>query len=138
MLRRQVEIGAWRVYTMRVSDRFGDFGLTGVAIVATAGTTWHLDSFLMSCRVIGKSVESALIAAIARDARAAGASTLTAEYIESGRNQVAAEFLPSHGFVRQPDGIQVRSLDIPGPTWPEWVADAGGQVEQPMAAGERQ
>ena len=31
-IRRQVASGAWRVYTMRVADRFGDFGLTGVAI----------------------------------------------------------------------------------------------------------
>jgi FkbH-like protein len=132
-LRRQMQTGGWRVYTMRVADRFGDFGLTGIAIVAARDTTWHLESFLMSCRVIGKSVESALLALIARNARAAGATTLTAEYIESGRNQVAAEFLPSHGFVRQSDGTFVRSLETPGPAWPEWITDGAAQT---IGAGE--
>jgi FkbH-like protein len=66
-LRRQLEAGAWRVYTMRVADRFGDFGLTGVAIVVPAPRTWHIESFLMSCRVIGKSVETALLARIAAE-----------------------------------------------------------------------
>jgi len=121
-LRRQVASGAWRVYTMRVSDRFGDFGLTGVAIAVPGPSVWHLDSFLLSCRVIGKSVESALLAAVARDARRAGAETLTAEYLDSGRNRVAADFLAQHGFAAEPEGRFRRSLTDPGPAWPEWIA----------------
>ena len=97
-IRRQVASGAWRVYTMRVADRFGDFGLTGVAIAEPEAEAWHLESFLMSCRVIGKSVETALLARIAEDARAAGATTLSAEFVDSGRNQVASTFLSHHGF----------------------------------------
>ena len=83
-LRREVERGRWLVYTMRVVDRFGDFGLVGVAIAVLGSRTWHLDSFLLSCRVIGKSVESALLAAVASSARAAGAERLAAEYLDSG------------------------------------------------------
>lgn len=141
-IRRQVDAGAWRVYTLRVTDRFGDFGLTGVAIVEPGPQGWHLDSFLLSCRVIGKSVESALLAAIARDARAAGATTLTADFVESGRNQVAREFLPSHGFVRAEDGRYTRTLDHGGPVWPEWIAPADGTPVpdaglEPAAGGSR-
>jgi FkbH-like protein len=121
-IRRQVTAGAWRVYTMRVSDRFGDFGLTGVAIAVPGPKVWHLDSFLLSCRVIGKSVESALLAAVARDARRSGAESLTAEYLDSGRNRVAADFLANHGFVAEPEGQFRRSLTDQGPAWPEWIA----------------
>ncbi len=120
-IRRQVGSGAWRVYTMRVADRFGDFGLTAVAIVAPGRERWHLESFLMSCRVIGKSVETALLARIADEARAAGASDLTAEFLDSGRNQVAAGLLPDHGFVLAGDARWQRSLQSPGPQWPEWI-----------------
>jgi FkbH-like protein len=123
-IRRQVASGAWRVYTMRVADRFGDFGLTGVAIVAPGAGTWHLESFLMSCRVIGKSVETALLARIAEDARAAGASALSAEFIDSGRNQVASTFLSQHGFAPGNEGQWLRSLEVPGPEWPVWIAPA--------------
>jgi FkbH-like protein len=132
-IRRRTESGEWRVYAMRVTDRFGDFGLTGVAIVAPGDRSWQLESFLMSCRVIGKSVETALLARIAADARAAGAASLTAEYIDSGRNQAASAFLPGHGFAPDPDGRWVRSLEIPGPEWPSWIEPvpaAGTPVER--------
>jgi FkbH-like protein len=120
-LRRRVAAGEWRVYTMRVTDRFGDFGLTGVAIVAPEDRSWHVESFLMSCRVIGKSVETALLARIAQDARGAGAESLTAEFIDSGRNQVASTFLPGHGFESAAEGRWVRSLQAQGPEWPSWI-----------------
>ena len=120
-IRRRTASGEWRVYTMRVTDRFGDFGLTAVAIAAPGERTWHLESFLMSCRVIGKFVETALLARIAQDARAAGAVSLTADYIDSGRNQAASAFLPGHGFAADPDGRWARSLATPGPQWPSWI-----------------
>jgi FkbH-like protein len=124
-IRRQVSSGAWRVYTMRLADRFGDFGLTGVAIVAPDPEVWHLDSFLLSCRVIGKSVETALLARIAADARAGGAVALSAEFLDSGRNKVASMFLSNHGFAAGSDGQWHRSLESPGPDWPAWVAAVG-------------
>lgn len=125
-LRRRVAEG-WRVYTMHVADAFGDFGLTGVAIAVPDGEAWHVDSFLMSCRVIGKSVETALLARVASDARAAGAGTLTAEFIDSGRNEPARNFLGQHGFVARPDGRLERSLADGGPAWPSWIQPAGAE-----------
>jgi FkbH-like protein len=132
-IRRRVAAGEWRVYTMRVTDRFGDFGLTGIAIVEPAGVTWHVESFLMSCRVIGKSVETALLSRVAEDARAAGAGALSAELVDSGRNQVAATFLPGHGFTAAADGRWVRTLEDGGPAWPAWIersSDAPATAER--------
>jgi FkbH-like protein len=120
-VRRRAAAGEWRVYTLSVRDAFGDFGLTGVAIAAPSADAWHVDSFLLSCRVIGKSVETALLAAIAADARAAGASALTAEFIDSGRNEPARRFLPSHGFVEGGDGRWRRDLADGGPGWPDYI-----------------
>ena len=123
-IRRHAESGVWRVYAMRVADRFGDFGLTGVAIAVPDGKIWHIDSFLLSCRVIGKSVESALLAAIASDARAAGARCLTAEFLPSGRNAPARDLLPRHGFAPEGERMWTRSLETPGPQLPEWIDDS--------------
>jgi FkbH-like protein len=122
-LRRAVDSGEWRVYTMRVADRFGDFGFTGLAIAAPGPDSWHIDSFLLSCRVIGKSVETALLARIAEDARRAGASQLTADFVDSGRNQVASTFLANHGFRPAGEPRWQRSLTTAGPVWPKWVED---------------
>ena len=125
-MRRHAASGAWRVYTMHVADRFGDFGLTAMAIAVPGSDVWHVDSFLLSCRVIGKSVETALLARIATDARQAGASVLTAEFLDSGRNQVAGTFLPNHGFTPLADNLWERPLGVPGPQWPPWIQ--GGQA----------
>jgi FkbH-like protein len=124
-IRRRTAAGEWRVYTMRVTDRFGDFGLTGIAIAEPGAEAWHLESFLMSCRVIGKSVETALLAKVAEDARAAGATELSADFIESGRNQVASTFLSGHGFTPLDNSRWVRSLEVAGPVWPAWIEPAG-------------
>jgi len=67
-------------------------------------------------------VETALLARLAEDARASGASALSAEFIDSGRNQVAATFLANHGFTAGGAGRWVRSLDLAGPEWPEWIS----------------
>jgi FkbH-like protein len=123
-LRRRAAAGEWRVYTMRVADRFGDFGLTGLAIAVPGRETWHIDSFLLSCRVIGKSVETALLARIAADARQAGASGLSADFVDSGRNQVASMFLANNGFSAGADGRWERPLSAAGPAWPAWIEAA--------------
>ena len=108
-IRRRTASGEWRVYTMRVTDRFGDFGLTGVAIVVPGEGTWQLESFLMSCRVIGKSVETALLARIAEDAREAGATALSAEFIDSGP-QPGRGGLPPQSRLRRGAGRTMDTL----------------------------
>ena len=47
----------WRVWSLRVKDRYADNGLVGVAIARVDGEVCEIDSFLMSCRVIGRTLE---------------------------------------------------------------------------------
>lgn len=84
----------------RVQDKFGDNGLVGIliAIPGSDTVTWHLDSFLMSCRVIGRRVETAMLAVLEQMLIAQGGKTLTAEFIPTAKNLPAARFLPDHGF----------------------------------------
>jgi FkbH-like protein len=96
-----------RIYVLRARDRFGDHGVVGTAIVRVDGRCWTVDSFLMSCRVIGYGVETALLAAIERDADRAGADTLVGEFIETDKNVPARDFYERHGFHREAvvDGV---------------------------------
>lgn len=86
------------VYSMAVSDKFGDEGVVGVAIVKIRENDWWIDSFLMSCRVIGRSAETALLARIVKDARAAKAKRIIGEYIPTKKNPPAADLFERHGF----------------------------------------
>jgi FkbH-like protein len=96
----------YRLYALRVADKFGDYGLTGVAVihVTMGGQTWNFDSLLLSCRVLGRGVESALLSALAEDARAEGAIAFTASFFPTRKNALAATYLPDHGFMLQDDG----------------------------------
>jgi FkbH-like protein len=86
--------GLW----VRVRDRFGDAGLVGVVIAVPDGDAWRVDTFLMSCRVIGRKVETVMLALLERVAALRGVPALTAEFIPTKKNQPAEKFLPEHGF----------------------------------------
>jgi FkbH-like protein len=84
---------------VRVRDRFGDAGVVGLALAETTGEICRIDSLLLSCRVIGRGIETALLAEIAGRARRTGAEKLVGEYIPSRKNGLCATFYPDHGFV---------------------------------------
>jgi FkbH-like protein len=89
---------AHRVYAAEVSDRFGGYGLVAVAVVECATDVWELDTFLMSCRVLRRGVEDAVLQSIADDAVAAGATTLRGVYLPTLKNGQTATFYPDRGF----------------------------------------
>jgi FkbH-like protein len=84
---------AHRVYSARVTDRFGDHGLIAVALVRSAPETWTIESLLMSCRVIGRGIEDAFISKIAERAADAGAETLRVTFEPTAKNIPAREFV---------------------------------------------
>jgi FkbH-like protein len=88
----------WRIYTVQASDRFGDHGLIGVAMLHCQDESWDIDTLLLSCRVIGRTVETAILATIADLARADGVTSLTGSFLPTKKNVPAREFYPSHGF----------------------------------------
>lgn len=90
------------LYTLAVRDRFGDSGITGLAIVRVAEEQAAIDTFLMSCRILGRKVEDALLAFVAERAVARGARMLVGRYEQTAKNGQAADFYPSRGF--EPDG----------------------------------
>lgn len=118
------EEGSWRVWGLRVKDRYADNGLVGVAISKLEDGVCEIDTFLMSCRVIGRTVETALLAKIAADAKERGASTLRGRFLPTKKNAPAAEFYREHGFEEGGEGAW--SLDLREKTiaMPEWITIA--------------
>lgn len=104
---RELAVGGDQlVYGVRVRDRFGDYGLTGVMMVKWTddGLRWEIDTFLLSCRVLGRQVETGMLAVVAREAKAAGVKWIEAEFIPSAKNAPAAGFLAEHGFQQGKNG----------------------------------
>jgi FkbH-like protein len=115
-----------RIYDVRVRDRFGDSGVVGVVIARVAGDAWEIDTLLLSCRVIGRAIETAMVARLAADARAAGATALHGWFLPTRKNAPASDFYPSHGFslVESRDGATRWELDVRdgAPRVPGWIA----------------
>ena len=87
------------VMGMTVRDRFGDFGLTGVLIAQVAGTAARIDSFLMSCRVLGRTLEKEFATrAIETLRRDWGIDSVAAEYIPTAKNAQVADFWAGFGL----------------------------------------
>jgi FkbH-like protein len=86
-------------------DRFGDEGSVALAIVDLVES--RIDTFLASCRVIGRKVEDRLLDKAVELCRARGHSKIVGEYIPTRKNQLAADFYEIHGFTPSallPDG----------------------------------
>ena len=89
----------------RLIDKFGDNGIICVIICrATGPDTWTIDTWLMSCRVLGRRVEQAVLAEIVLQARAAGITTLEGIYRPTDRNEMVRDHYAKLGFVRLDDG----------------------------------
>lgn len=115
------------VVWLRLSDRFGDQGLVGVAIILADGSDALIDTFLMSCRVMNRGVERALLAQVAAEARAIGCQRLVGEYRPTAKNRVVEDLYGSLGFTpidALPDGARkfVLELSTDMPAWPEALA----------------
>jgi FkbH-like protein len=115
----------WHIFSIKVRDRFGDHGLVGVAITHEQGGQCEVDTFLLSCRVIGRTVETALLAHLAESAAQRGCKQLVGWFLPTKKNAPARDFYQQHKFVRQEDNGQgsLWVLDLKSSTLrcPEWI-----------------
>jgi len=119
-LARRIASGRTLARGLRVSDRFGDEGWVGFALFEREGEGARLDTFLLSCRVIGRKVEHAFLAACLEELRAAGVSRVEASYRPTPKNALCEGFLAEAGFSRTgetPEEISY-SLNLSGGTPP--------------------
>ncbi len=88
-------------YTLqvRLADMFGDNGMICVVICRSRGTdAWEIDTWLMSCRVLGRKVEAAVLRQLLAAAREAGVARLIGVYRPTGRNAMVREHYEKLGF----------------------------------------
>ncbi|MDF3064457.1 MAG: haloacid dehalogenase [Polyangiaceae bacterium] len=83
---------------VRLADTFGDNGMISVIICRQESDSWEIDTWLMSCRVLGRKVEQAVLAELVAAARAAGASRLVGRYLPTEKNQMVADHYGKLGF----------------------------------------
>jgi FkbH-like protein len=114
-----------RVVSVRVQDRYGDNGWVGVAITRDDGETREIDTFLLSCRVIGRAVETAILSYLAQDARRRGLTRMQGWFLPTKKNAPASDFYSQHGFRvgKQETQGSLWTLDLTNglPACPSWI-----------------
>src|SRR5690349_14229534 len=83
---------------VRLVDQFGDNGMISVVICRKGPQCWEIDTWLMSCRVLGRRVEEAVLAELVRCAREEGTRRLIGRYLPSGRNELVCDHYRKLGF----------------------------------------
>jgi FkbH-like protein len=90
--------GQNEIYTARLRDRFGDDGSIALAIIRCDDGALFVDTFLMSCRVIGREVETAFMTFLLRRAQALRCREVIGEYRPTKKNRMVADFYAKQGF----------------------------------------
>lgn len=90
------------VFTLqvRLEDKFGDLGMIGVVICRPAAEPagWDIDTWLMSCRVLGRSVEQAMLDRLVSQAQQEGMKSLAGRYIPTAKNSMVSDHYGKLGF----------------------------------------
>jgi FkbH-like protein len=117
--------GHWELVTVTVTDRFGDNGIVGVMMAHAAGDALDIDNFLLSCRVMGRAVETAMLAHLCDIAAARGLKAVSGLLIPTAKNVPVRELFEKHGFARTAEeasgatrwrlALSDRRVD-----WPDW------------------
>jgi len=101
----------------QIEDKFGDNGITAAYIVNKDNEQqWTIDTFLLSCRVIGRGVEDGILSHIIEKARKDGISQVRGEYIKTEKNQPAENLFVDFGFKKEGDF---------------WIFDTNDQFKKP-------
>ena len=87
----------------QTQDKFGDNGITGVYIVNKnhVDKEWFIDTFLLSCRVMGRGIEDAMMGYILSKAKEEGVIKVKAEFIPTKKNKPCEQLLPNFGFRKE-------------------------------------
>ena len=114
---------------LRLLDRFGDNGVIAIVVGRRRADDLVIDTWLMSCRVLGRKVEQATLDLVASEARRLGCGRLIGEYIPTAKNGMVRDHYAKLGFVVldvAEDGRSIAALDL----------DAFGGADTPITMAE--
>ena len=119
--------GKLECLVVEVCDRFGDYGLVGVIVFIPKVEALCVDTFLLSCRVLGRGVEHRMLSQLGEIAQLRGKSRVDVPYVPTQKNQPALNFLNQIGLEFKQPVDEVYSFQFP-------VEYARAVVYRPQAA----
>lgn len=102
----QGELDTWlhkgnQMIAIRVADRFGDMGLTGLVGLTVSKDRVVMEDFILSCRVMGREVEKAMLDVAIRYAQSIGVNNIEINYVPTIKNRPVFEFMQREGIITE-------------------------------------
>jgi len=115
----------WHLSVIQVKDNFGDLGIVGLYLVEVNDSLARIDSFILSCRAMGRGIETCIMNNIKQNFLGSGKyATLLGHFSHTAKNQPALTFFTDQGFVKtagdekeqcyEISGDNYRLIDCPG------------------------
>lgn len=100
----------WKIWCISVADRFGDNGITGCIMVNGN----EIDTFLLSCRILGKGIENAFIKKVLTLLKESGEALINATYLPTAKNAQVKEFYEKCGFTctEETEGMKQYTISL--------------------------
>ena len=99
----------------KLADKFGDNGVVSVVIAKVNGDTADILLWLMSCRVLKRDMEFAMMGELVKKLKALGVTRITAHYYPTAKNAMVKDFYALHGFVKEEEdeaGNALWAIDV--------------------------
>jgi len=111
----------YKVYYLSLADKFGDNGVVGTAIIQIKDSTAFIDSFIFSCRALGRTAETALLNYIITDLSELKLKKLIGEFIPTKKNMPCKDFYFNHNFAERKNNNWEIILDDYKPKSLPWI-----------------
>jgi FkbH-like protein len=126
------------IFTVNVSDKFGDYGLVGVCVAFGRGSVYEIDTLLFSCRVMSKGVEDYTVTSVLNHARAANFDKAVLRFKKGPKNDQMRTILSNNNFVEAEadDESVVFSFDLRAQqikSFPKWLTSTKSDAEATAA-----
>ncbi len=122
-------------FCVRLLDRLGDNGVIAALILRYAGPNLVIDTWVMSCRVLGRNVEEFIVEEVVRRARDAGCTRVIGRYVPTKKNALVAGLYQRLGFSQseQTDTVQLSVLEVDSYHSPRYHIANGRRDQQERA-----
>ena len=101
----------YEIYTCEYEDKFGREGIIGCAIINLDKNKMIIDSFLLSCRALGRKVEFSFLDNIIKQTKHSSINKIEIFYTESPRNLMVKKFLIDFGFTSDDAGLFTKTIN---------------------------
>ena len=115
-----------KIVNAALNDKYGSYGIIGVAIIETIGSVWRLIYLAISCRVMGRGIERALLTRLINMAKLKGFKYVEGTLRETGKNKMMKALYQMMGFQKwcdcNKDQLMIFRANVNSvPKSPQWI-----------------